>query len=357
MRGIVDAAATDTGDALLQRFLASRGESAEACFADMPVPDATATSARPEGPAGPSVAQDGRVVLALDASGSMAARAGSRSKMEAAREAIGAFVDGLPGEVDVGLVAFGHRGSNRAADRAASCRAIEPLLPVSAGSRARVGAALAPIEPRGWTPLAAAIEAAGRQLDGGDGARAVYVVSDGQDTCDGDPVAAARALHEGGTRAVVNIIGFDLPAADRAQLKSVAEAGGGTFTEVSLTQELSDELRRQNRNFSEQLRASNRNSGTQLRNSNRTFAATLKLGNCVSSRNLRAGNQLRGWAREQGLDDAQLQALRRSFDAMQANQDARVARITAAAQQATQDANAGIQSVQDANERAARDAR
>jgi len=61
--------------------------------------------------------------------------------------------------------------------------------------------------------------------------QAVYVVSDGNDTCDGDPIAAARALHGGETAAVVNVIGFDWAAADRAELMAVAKAGGGMFSD------------------------------------------------------------------------------------------------------------------------------
>ncbi len=35
-------------------------------------------------------------------------------------------------------------------------------------------------------------------------------VSDGVDTCGRYPVAAAHAQHAGGTRTIVNVIGFDL---------------------------------------------------------------------------------------------------------------------------------------------------
>ncbi len=65
------------------------------------------------------------------------------------------------------------------------------------------------------------------------GAQVIYVVSDGNETCGGDPVAAARAINAGDTHAIVNIIGFDLPAIDRVALGKVAQAGGGALIDIA----------------------------------------------------------------------------------------------------------------------------
>ncbi|SEN58785.1 vWA domain-containing protein [Lihuaxuella thermophila] len=60
----------------------------------------------------------------------------------------------------------------------------------------------------------------------------VYVVSDGVETCGGDPVQAAKELHESNMKAVVNIIGFDLDDAGQKALQAVADAGGGEYSSV-----------------------------------------------------------------------------------------------------------------------------
>ncbi|HST46008.1 MAG TPA: VWA domain-containing protein, partial [Luteimonas sp.] len=265
----------------LDRYLARHGRDVEACFVDGPTADTDAAGADLVGGDPSKQWVPARVVMAIDASGSMAARIGGDTKIAAAKRAASEFLSSLPADAAVGLLAFGHRGSNRDSDRRASCAAAEPVYAVGAFNRERVDAALQGFDARGWTPLAAAISAAGRMLDGGDGAtpRAVYVVSDGKDTCAGDPIAAARELNAGGTQAVVNVIGFDLAAPDRAELEAVAQAGGGTFTEVA-PDGLSSELRRQNGNFIARLRASNANAGTQLRN-DRAFTTGLALTNCV----------------------------------------------------------------------------
>ena len=66
----------------------------------------------------------------------------------------------------------------------------------------------------------------------------IYVVSDGIETCGGDPVKAAKELHESEIQAIVNIIGFDVDNEGQRALKKVAEAGGGKYTTVSSGEDL-----------------------------------------------------------------------------------------------------------------------
>ena len=347
------AAAGIDADGLLSTFLAAHGEDIEACFADMPAPETGADTPDLTGPGRDDRRVPGRVVVALDASGSMSARAGGATKMDAAKHAASDFIASLPADTAVGLLAFGHRGSNRREDKAASCAAAEAVHPVGAIEPGAVQAALDGFDARGWTPLAAAIRAAGGMLPEGAGPTAVYVVSDGEDTCGGDPVATARALHKGGTRAVVNVIGFDLPAADRPQLGAV---GGGVFTELDLDRAgaLADELRRSNHNFIERLQASNANAGRVLRNSNRTFASGLKLGNCVNGKTLRERNALHRWTREQSLDNADAVALEAALHTRHTEFETRAEALVGDADRATRAANDRIEAVQAAQDRETR---
>lgn len=335
-------------DALLQNFLDSREETVEACFGDMPemdagLRDADFRSANQDRPVEPR-----RLVVAFDASGSMAGALGSRTKMEAAREAVDALLEEMPEDVTLGLVAFGHRGTNDDSGRAESCAGVEALVDVASGSIDQLRDELAALEPAGWTPLAAGLEEAGRQLmeTQTPGEQVIYVVSDGEETCGGDPVAAARALHEGDIRAVVNILGLDLPAADREQLEAVADAGGGLFTSIESESELArsiEEMRRQNSNSVEVLRSRNQSAGTQLRNSNVTFSALLQLDNCVAGRALRESNGLYSWMRDNETPPEVQQIL---VDTLNEGHDAYLARAAAIreeAESARDDANSDIE--------------
>ncbi|MEZ5741457.1 MAG: hypothetical protein R3E68_19880 [Burkholderiaceae bacterium] len=63
----------------------------------------------------------------------------------------------------------------------------------------------------------------------GELAPVVYVLSDGQETCDGDPVRAAGALHGAGVGTAVNTIGLDVDEKPAAQLAAIAQAGAGSY--------------------------------------------------------------------------------------------------------------------------------
>lgn len=169
------------------------------------------------------------VLVAVDSSGSMAARSGAGTKMDEARAAVTGFMAALPPTTRGGLAAFGDTGSNRPEAKAASCQA--PLHVLAAPGpldRQLIASAAAGLRPVGWTPLASAITAGVASLQG-SGRRLLYVVSDGVETCGGDPVAAAAAAKTK-SQVVVNVIGFGIrSAAEEQALRAVAAAGGGEY--------------------------------------------------------------------------------------------------------------------------------
>jgi hypothetical protein len=88
---------------------------------------------------------------------------------------------------------------------------------------------------QGYTPLAGALQRARDDFDGRpakSNSNFVYVVSDGEETCDGDPVAAAKALTAASIGVQVNLIGFSVDSKSATQLKRVAQAGGGAYADA-----------------------------------------------------------------------------------------------------------------------------
>lgn len=168
--------------------------------------------------------------LVLDASGSMAAAAPTGTRMEEARTAIESFVGDLPTGSTVSLRVYGHEGSNDDAGKAESCASSEVVFEGAADEPDALSEALAGVQPVGWTPLATGIEKAVGDIPEEATDSIVYVVTDGLETCGGDPVAAAEALAASDIRPVVNVIGFQTGDADQAALVAIAEAGGGRFT-------------------------------------------------------------------------------------------------------------------------------
>lgn len=220
-----------------EAYIAEHGQDLDACFGELPeMNDERLDLGMVESEAPPPASVPmRRVVLALDASGSMAGRIGGRTKMDIARDAALDFVSTLDDDVELGLVLFGHTGTNQESGRAESCSGVELTRSIQRGDRAALTRELQAASATGWTPLAAAIELAGESFEASEvaGEQVVYVISDGEETCHGDPVAAARQLAESDVRAVVNIIGFDLPRDERDALRAVAEAGNGVFWEAA----------------------------------------------------------------------------------------------------------------------------
>ena len=243
-----------------------------------------------------------RVIIAVDASGSMAGRAGGETKMAAAIGAARRFLEGLGPEVEVGLLVFGHRGNARNEGRAASCRSAEALVPLGLTGRAAALDALGRIRPVGWTPLAAAMEAAAAAFRPSEreGEQLLLVISDGVETCGGDPIAVARRLNTGPLRVAVDIVGFDVATHERAALQAVARAGGGDFANVSSAEAAREALRRSREATLSEMGAARARTGAAVQTGhtvNRANVGIARAQSCVSlalAREQTALNQLDG---------------------------------------------------------------
>ncbi len=189
----------------------------------------------------PTSAAPTTVHVVFDASGSMGKLLpdGRTTRLDAARAALGELVDGLlEDDVWFALRAYGHV-------RAASCDSRLELRPAPLdGTAAR--RAIAGIEPKlmSGTPLAASIEAVAQDLAAVRGPKVVVVVTDGEETCGGDPERAIRELTASGTDVRLSIVGFDLdaddPAAARERFVAWAAIGGGQYLEASDGEALRD---------------------------------------------------------------------------------------------------------------------
>ena len=162
------------------------------------------------------------VLFILDASGSMWGRMEGRTKIEIAREVVRDDVAGmLPAEVRIGLMAYGH---NRKGD----CEDIELISPVGSSRHDLIDAVFA-LSPKGMTPITSALTRAAEVVRGREGRAEIVLVSDGKETCGGDPCAAAKALHESGAELRVHVVAFDVGAREEQQLQCIAREGGGVY--------------------------------------------------------------------------------------------------------------------------------
>ncbi|WP_035298865.1 vWA domain-containing protein [Brevibacillus thermoruber] len=187
------------------------------------------------------------VEIILDASGSMAAQIGGKTKMEAAKEAIQAFAETLPKEAHVALRVYGHKGSGKDADKALSCGSSELVYGLQPYDAKKLQSSLNQFQPAGWTPIARALQEAQKDLSGITGEKSttlIYLVSDGIETCGGNPAEAAKQLANSSITPLVNVIGFDVDGEEQKQLKAIAEAAGGRYVSIQDQKELREEFRK-----------------------------------------------------------------------------------------------------------------
>ena len=187
---------------------------------------------------GLALAPDLGVEIILDTSGSMRKKLAGERRIDVAREALVRLVnDTLPEGVPVALRTFGGKGSGKKAR--CRTRLTVPLVPLEAAPmlerlvalKARKGTA---------TPIASAIEQAAADLAATDGSRIVVLVTDGDETCKGDPEAVVQRLRQEGVDLTLNIVGFALDDEDlKEMMSSWATSGGGAYFDANGQAELS----------------------------------------------------------------------------------------------------------------------
>jgi Mg-chelatase subunit ChlD len=184
---------------------------------------------------------DRAVEIVFDASNSMWGQIDGRPKISIAKETLEEALEWLPSDLALALRVYGHQHDRRQRN----CEDSQLLVPPGSHNRARIRQAIAGFRPKGQTPLGYSLEQIASDLGGFAGERAVVLVTDGIESCGGDPTAAARSLRRQ-SGAPVHVIGFGMGGGadeDLAGLQSIAEASGGQFLTAGTAEELRDALR------------------------------------------------------------------------------------------------------------------
>ncbi len=197
-----------------------------------------ATIAVTAGEAGVTPQARGAVEIILDASGSMLKRMNGTRRIEIAKAAIRDTVnETLPDGIPLALRVYGHR-------EAGSCRTdLEvPLAPLDKAAFLSMVEGIQAIN-LARTPIAASLSAVASDLADAEGRRLVILLTDGEETCEGDPAAAIEALAEQGVDVRVNIVGFAIDdEALKDEFRSWAELGGGEYLDAGEAEALGEAL-------------------------------------------------------------------------------------------------------------------
>jgi Ca-activated chloride channel family protein len=201
--------------------------------------------------------REGTVILAFDVSSSMRADDLAPSRLDAAKVAARRFVERRPGNVEVGVVAFGDAALLTQAptdDPAAVLAAIDRLAPLG-GTAAGLGIFTA-LDAVSEEPITLDDEALAGDLTAVDigylGSTTIVLLSDGENTRGPDPLQVAQLAANAGVHittigvgseagAVVDVDGFQVATVlDEAMLQGVADTTGGTYHRATDAESLAD---------------------------------------------------------------------------------------------------------------------
>jgi hypothetical protein len=183
---------------------------------------------------------DRSVLLILDSSGSMNAKLpNGETRIAVAKRAVKGVAGFIPAQARLSLRLYGAQSPASRKD----CQDTHLAVPFGAAG-ANSGAITAAVDgakAQGYTPIAHSLEQAANDFSPDAKERVIVLVSDGKETCKGDPVLAAKAL---AGKVTVHTVGFVVDTAARGQLQSIARATGGSYFDAPVGPELPDTLKK-----------------------------------------------------------------------------------------------------------------
>ncbi len=200
------------------------------------------TSAPTETPTGTPLPELGTsnvfIEYILDASGSMTETLSDGSpKIEVAQRVLTDHMRSFRPETNIGLRVYGHRLPYQQTDE--SCQDIELIAPPEKGQMERIVGWLQDFTVQGMTPLAASLEQAKDDfIYDASRVNSIVMLSDGIETCGGDPCQLVEDLKAEGINFTIHVIGLDVDNPTQQQLTCIAQAGGGTYHDARSKQEL-----------------------------------------------------------------------------------------------------------------------
>jgi hypothetical protein len=180
------------------------------------------------------------VELILDASGSMLKKMNGTPRIDIAKDAVVKLImNSLEPETPFALRVFGHMEAD-------SCRTdleiqLNPLDKSQAVSKVNSIQA----KNLAKTPIGKSLRMISDDLAGVEGKTIIILVTDGEETCDGDPKKEIQNLKDQGYDVRVNIVGF---AIDELMLKETfrewARVGNGSYFDAADADELADSIQK-----------------------------------------------------------------------------------------------------------------
>jgi hypothetical protein len=165
----------------------------------------------------------GAIEIILDASGSMLQKLGNERRIDIAKRTLTKLTSStIPAGTPFAFRVFGREVDSCQTDldvpgafEPCRCRAAHRCLVAKNGAK---------------TPIGASLDKAADDLKSVNGEKLIVLVTDGEETCGGDPAASIERLRKAGIGTRVSIVGFALDDEKLATtFRRWSDAGGGAF--------------------------------------------------------------------------------------------------------------------------------
>ncbi|MBT3922123.1 MAG: VWA domain-containing protein [Nitrospina sp.] len=166
------------------------------------------------------------IEIIVDGSGSMAGKMEGSTKLAIAKQSLAKIVNEIPPGSQVALRVYGQNFS--VDEKEQSCQDSELIYPMGPIDSEVLTQKIQSIKAKAYTPIAFSLAEAGKDFLAKDN-RFIMLVSDGIETCGGDPCQVARDIQTTGAPLVIHSIGFDVDEKAREQLVCIAEVSGGKY--------------------------------------------------------------------------------------------------------------------------------
>src|SRR6267378_1917494 len=179
------------------------------------------------------------LALIVDYSGSMNAKMkDGATKVASAKKCVSDLIDKLPNDLNVALVVYG-------TSKARGCEDIDIVQPLGPIDKSGLKSKINTFNAMGMTPIATSLTKAGEELKKSKGGSAIVLVTDGAESCHGDPAGvAAKLAAEFGVKFGINVIGFGIEPKEKTELADIASKGHGKLLTVENATELAGALQK-----------------------------------------------------------------------------------------------------------------
>lgn len=224
--------------AQFQDFIKDHGANYSECLVDFDFNEEYCSGFDPDTQA----LSDVNIVVILDSSGSMAEEIYSEAKIDIAKKAVSDFLTKMPQGVNTGLVVYGHKGSNSITDKDLSCKGIEEVVKLGRNNYSNIISAMNSFQPKGWTPIAGSLDFLKNIFNskGENNKNYLILLSDGAESCNGDPLVATENLKLEIPGIKLIVIGFATDSSTQQFLTRIANAGGGLYLNANNSSEIAE---------------------------------------------------------------------------------------------------------------------